>query len=121
MDERHSRLKMELFLGLGHSYPVQRKKQKKEAKVSSGLTAWGCRADGSPGWEAHFSGRTKGILASQGSEMAGKSYLTLRLHTQPPATARQGMARKVVLLKRIAGPLEKPDAGLTAKVETAVY
>lgn len=73
MDERHSRLKMELFLGLGHSYPVQRKKQKKEAKGSSGLTAWGCRADGSPGWEAHFSGRTKGILASQGLEIAGNT------------------------------------------------
>lgn len=63
---------MDLFLGLGRCYPVWRKEQNKEAKGSSVLTAWGCRADGSPGWEAHFSGRTEAPLASQGSEVTRK-------------------------------------------------
>lgn len=76
----------------------------------------GLQGTWSPGWEAHFSGRTKGILASQGSEIAEKHCLKLRLHTQPPATAW-----KAVLLERNGGPSEKTDAGLTAKMEMAVY
>lgn len=69
---KESIMKMDLFLGLGRCFPVWRKKQNKEAKGSSVLTAWGCRADGSPGWEAHFSGRTEALLASQGSEITKK-------------------------------------------------